>query len=76
LTDENVAMPELGLNDAQLKELLKVVLLEMFQERRELLHDLMAEVLEDMAMVRAINVGKDSETVSRDEIVEILEASG
>ncbi len=69
-------MPELGLNDAQLKELLKVVLLEMFQERRELLHDLMAEVLEDMAMVRAINVGKDSETVSRDEIVEILESSG
>jgi len=67
-------MPELGLNEAQLKELLRTVLLEMFQERRDLLLDLMTEVLEDMAMVKAIDAGKDSEAVDRSEIMGILES--
>jgi len=68
-------MPELGLNETQLKELLRTVLLEMFQERRDLLLDLMTEVLEDMAMVKAIDAGKDSEAVDRNEIMGILESS-
>jgi len=68
-------MPELGLNETELKELLRTVLLEMFQERRDLLLDLMTEVLEDMAMVKAIDAGKDSEAVDRNEIMGILESS-
>ena len=66
-------MTELSLNETQLKDLMKTAILEIFQERRDLFQDLITEALEDMALVKAIDEGKDSKPVSRDTIFAILE---
>ena len=66
-------MSELSLNETQLKDLMKTAILEIFQERRDLFQDLITEALEDMALIKAIDEGKDSQVVSRDTIFAILE---
>ena len=43
------------------------------QEERELFYDLFAEIIEDMALVKAIKAGEESEVVSRDEVFALLE---
>ena len=67
-------MLESSLSETQIKNLLKAAILEIFQERRDLFQDLVAEALEDIALVKAIDEGKDSEPVSREAIFEILES--
>jgi hypothetical protein len=67
-------MLESSLNETQIKDLLKAAILEIFQERRDLFQDLIAEALEDIALVKAIDEGRDSEPVSREAIFEILES--
>lgn len=57
----------------QLKLLLKELLREMFTQERDLLTELIYEVMEDVAMARAIAEGRDSENVGRDEIFELLQ---
>ena len=56
-----------------LRPLLKELLREMFTQERDLLAALIYEVMEDVAMARAIDEGKDSENVGRDEIFALLE---
>jgi hypothetical protein len=55
--------------DAQFKEVLKAVLVEVLTEQREVF----AEVLEDIGLARAIEAEQDSETVSRESIFRILD---
>lgn len=56
----------------ELKGLLKESLLEILEERRDLFYDLIAEVFEDMAMVKAIREGEHTPSVPREEIFAIL----
>jgi len=42
-------MLEYSLNETQIKDLMKAAILEIFQERRDLFQDLIAEALEDIA---------------------------
>ncbi|MBD1919136.1 MULTISPECIES: hypothetical protein [Cyanophyceae] len=51
---------------------MKAAILEIFQERRDLFQNLIAEALEDIPLVKAIDESKDSELVSREAIFEIL----
>lgn len=67
-------MLESSLSETQIKELMKSAILEIFQEHRDLFQDLVTEALEDLALVKAIDEGKDSEAVSRDAIFSILES--
>ena len=67
-------MSQVSLDEARVKELLKQAILELFQERRDLLHELFVEALEDLALVNAIKEGESGETVSKTEILEILES--
>ncbi len=67
-------MLESSLSETQIKDLMKAAILEIFQERRDLFQDLIAEALEDIALVKAIDEGKDSKSVSREAIFEILES--
>lgn len=60
-------------SETQLKNLIKAAILEIFQERRDLFQEIISEALEDMALVKAIDEGKDSESVSRETIFAILE---
>jgi hypothetical protein len=64
---------ELSVNQDQLKELIKTALVEVFEQRRDLLHDAVVEALEDIALVRAIEEGESSELVGRTEVFDFLE---
>ena len=54
------------------KDLVKQAVLELFQERKDLLYDVLAEVIEDVALANAIREGESTETVSRAEIFRVL----
>ena len=59
--------------DKKIKDLFKQAIIEAIEEKKELFHDLMIEVMEDLAMVRAIQDGEDSGPARRNEIFQILE---
>ena len=61
-------------DETRLKALLKEALVEVLEQRREWFSALMAEALEDIALVQAIKEGETTEIVSRDEIFELLGA--
>jgi hypothetical protein len=63
-----------SLSETQLKDALKLALIEVLEERSDLLRDVLAEVMEDVAMVRAIQEGEATEPVSRDEVFRALNA--
>jgi hypothetical protein len=66
-------MSTLSVDEGRLKELLKTAIIEVLEERKDLVRDLLEEVLEDIALVRAIEAGEQTETVSRDEVFKSLE---
>ncbi len=59
-----------------MKQLFKEALTETLEERRDLLHEVLAEVLEDFALAEAIREGQRSELTTRDEVFAILEGKG
>ncbi|HLO85711.1 MAG TPA: hypothetical protein VK203_11995 [Nostocaceae cyanobacterium] len=65
-------MLEVKLDENKLKELLKAAILELLQERNELVYDLLEEIIEDIALSKAIKEEENSETVSREAIFQIL----
>lgn len=66
-------MVSTALDDARLKQLVKEAVVELLRERRGPMHDLVAEVIEDMALSRAIEEGEKTEIVSRDEVLKALD---
>ena len=56
------------IDDRKIKELFKQAIVEAIEEKKEIVHDLLVEVMEDIAMVRAIQDGEDSGPVGRDDI--------
>ncbi len=61
------------LPDDAFKQVLKEALTETLHEQRQLLHEIFAEVLEDMALATAIREGQQTERIERAEIFKILE---
>ena len=59
-----------------MKQLFKEAVAEALEERRDLLHEVFAEVLEDFALAEAIREGQQSELATRDEVFSILEENG
>ena len=66
-------MRHASLSETQVKELLKQAFVELLEERRDLLYDLFAEVIEDFALARAIEQGESTESVSKAEVLRVLE---
>ena len=64
---------ELAANEAQLKEVIKAALVEVLQERQDLLYDAIERALEEIAFARAIEEGDRTELIERDEVFAILE---
>ena len=54
--------------ERRLKGLLKDAVVEVLEERRDLLRDALQESLEDVALVRAIQDGEKSRLVSRQQV--------
>jgi hypothetical protein len=61
------------LDETQIKDLFKQALEELLQERKDLLYDLLAEIIEDVGLLRAIKEGEDTATVGREEVFQTLE---
>jgi hypothetical protein len=62
-------------DEEKLKDLLKSALVEALKEHRELVQDIVEEALEDFALARAIEQGLGSESVSRSEVLAILDGA-
>ncbi|MBD2209483.1 hypothetical protein H6G27_06300 [Nostoc linckia FACHB-104] len=69
-------MTELNLDEEKIKQLFKSALIEVIQEQKEAFSDLLAEIIEDIALEKAIKEGEDTESVSREAIFKILGNKG
>ena len=65
-------MPEISLDEGRIKELLKEAVLEVLEERRDLIYDVLAEAMEDFALAKAIKEGESSESVTREQVFQTL----
>jgi len=66
-------MTQMPMDEERLKDLFKTALVEVLEERRDLLRDLFEETLEDIGLARAIEQGQRTEECSRGEVFSILE---
>ena len=62
-------------DETRLKALLKEVLVEVLEQRRDWFSALLVDALEDVALMQAIKEGEPTEVVSRDEIFDLLRAA-
>ena len=60
------------IDDNKIKNLFKQAIIEAIEEKKEVVHDIFMEAMEDLAMVRAIEEGESSGDATRDEIFDIL----
>jgi hypothetical protein len=65
-------MAEITTDDLKLKQLLKTAIVELLQERKEVVYDLLVEIFEDIALEKAIEECENTEPVSREAIFNIL----
>lgn len=66
------ATMQIFIDETQLKALFKAALVEVMEERRDLIRDAVEEALEDIALSRAIQEGETSTPVSRAEVFKLL----
>ena len=66
-------MSQVPVDDEKLKDLFKTAVLEVLEERREFLRDLIEETMEDIALARAIEEGQRTEDASRKDVISLLE---
>lgn len=66
-------MSSISIDDDKLKGLVKQALLEVLQESRELLYDVVVEAVEDGVLARAIEAAEDSPLVDKAEVIKALE---
>ena len=66
-------MAQVTMDEARLKALFKTALVEVLEERKDLLRDAIEETLEDIALSRAIEEGRRTEEVSRAAVFSLLE---
>jgi hypothetical protein len=69
---KGVRMAGTPLDDGRIKELFKQALLEVLQERKDLLYDVFAEVVEDLALTKAIREGETTESATKKEVFQNL----
>ena len=61
------------IDEAKLKEALKSAIVEILEERKDLVREVLEEALEDIALARAVEAGEQSKLVTRDEVFNALE---
>ena len=63
------------IDETKLKDALKSAIVEILEERKDLVREVLEEALEDIALARAIEEGEQRELVTRDKVVSALERS-
>jgi len=64
---------QISIDENKLKKLFKEALIEALEEKKDIFYKLIAEAIEDVALVRAIQEGEKTKPVSKKEILNILE---
>jgi hypothetical protein len=67
-----VIMSNISLEENQLKQTLKQAILELFYENKEEFSALLTEIIEDIALSKAIEEGEETELTDRESIFAIL----
>lgn len=67
-------MSTVSVEEKHLKDLLKEAILELVHERRDEFEVMFSEVIEDWALAKAIEEGESTETVSKAQVLQVLEA--
>ncbi|HAI70077.1 MAG TPA: hypothetical protein DCM38_11670 [Gammaproteobacteria bacterium] len=60
-------------NEEQLKAVFKAAFIEVIEEKKDFFRELVEEAIEEMAMVRAIEEGRQTETISREDVFKLFE---
>ena len=63
---------ELTISEKQAKALLKEVLVELLEEKRDLFSEVMLEAIEEVGLANAIREGRQDEFVSEEQVLAIL----
>lgn len=63
---------ETYLDEKRLKKLLKDALIEVLEERKEILSEILVEAMEDIGLIHAIREGESTKPVSKEEILKIM----
>ncbi len=63
----------LTIEESKFKELFKLALAELIEERKDFIQEMILEVIEDIGLVNAIKESENSEIVSEDEVFQILD---
>ena len=64
-----------SIDEAKLKELLKSALVEVLEERRDLVKEILEEAIEEIGLTRAIKEGLATEATSRAEVFALPEST-
>ena len=65
---------ELTVSDDKLKQVLKEIMVEMIQDKRNVMSEIIADALEDIGLAQAIKQGRKNRFVDESRIVGILES--
>jgi spore coat polysaccharide biosynthesis protein SpsF (cytidylyltransferase family) len=60
-------------DSSKLKEIFKQAIIEAIEEKKDVVHDLLMDAMEDLAMIHAIQEGEKTGSASRNEVFDILE---
>ena len=63
---------EITISEDRAKELLKQVLIELLQERRDLFYEVMLDAMEEVGLANAIREGRQNECVSENDLLTVL----
>lgn len=66
-------MTQEPVDEEKLKRLFKTALVEVLEERKDILREIIEETIEDIALARAIEQGQQTGEASRSEVISILE---
>ncbi len=61
-----------SLNEGEVRALLREILLELIEDRPDILHDIVLEAIEDAGLLAAIHEGEASQLTDRAEVEAIL----
>ena len=63
------------IDSGKLKEIFKQAIIETIEEKKDFVHDLLIDAMEDLAMSHAIQQGEKTGPVNRKEVFDILEGN-
>jgi len=63
---------ELSISDDKMKKIIKEVLIDIIEEKREVFYDVVLEALEEISLGNAIKKGRKNKFVSEDRILGII----